>query len=152
MESWVIAGATPVLAVALLVIALIDLRQLRIPDWLSLPLVAAGLGVAVLRSGVWWGDHLIGTLAGYGALAAFGAIFFRLRGVDGLGLGDAKLFAAAGAWLGWQDLPAVLLIAALGGLGFAALAGQGRAGRPLAFGPWLALGLWVVWLYRLVSG
>ena len=64
---------------------------------------------------------------------------------EGLGLGDAKLFAASGTWLGLPLLPYVLLIAALGGLAWALIA---RAQGRLAFGPWIALGFWCVWLAR----
>ena len=144
-------AATLLLAAALSTIAVIDLRSFRIPDWLSLPLVALGLGVAVLRPGGEFADHLIGAAVGYGALAAFGALFFRLRGIDGLGLGDAKLFGAAGAWLGWQGLPGVLLIAALAGLAFALTRGAAARGQPIAFGPWLALGFMVAWVLLLAG-
>ena len=67
--------------------------------------------------------------------------------VEGLGLGDAKLFAASGAWLGWQGLPPVLLIAALGGLGQAMLRAAPQRHRPLAFGPWIAVGFFSLWLW-----
>lgn len=138
-------GAGAVLFAALAAIAVIDLRTRRIPDRLSLPLAAAGLGWAA-----WAGEpfaaHLIGAIAGYASLAIFGAIWFRRSGREGLGLGDAKLFAAGGAWLGWQALPLVLLIASVCGLVFA-LATRGVHGSPqIAFGPWIALGIWCGWL------
>ena len=143
-------AVTLALSVLLAVIAVIDWRSLRIPDRLSLPLIGAGLVLAAV--GPRLGDHLIGAVLGYALLAGFGAAFYRFRGVEGLGLGDAKLFAAAGAWLGWQGLPAVLLVAALGGLAFALATGQARRDRTIAFGPWLALGFWLVWLVWLVRG
>jgi leader peptidase (prepilin peptidase)/N-methyltransferase len=90
---------------------------------------------------------VIGAAAGYASLALFGAFYFRLRGRDGLGLGDAKLFAAGGAWLGWEALPLVLAVAAVAGLAFA-LAVARRPGAQIAFGPCLALGIWVGWLVR----
>ena len=64
-------------------------------------------------------DRVIGGVAGFAALwlVAFG--YRRLRGREGLGGGDAKLFGAIGLWLGWRALPAVLLVAALLGLGWA---------------------------------
>lgn len=139
---------TVALTGALIVVAVIDLRTFRIPDLISLPLIAAGLGIAFAVPGGYGPDHLIGAAGAYLAFAAIGAAHFRARGIDGLGLGDAKLFAAAGAWLGWQALPIVLLIAALGGLG-QALARRDR-GAPLAFGPWLAAGFWVVWTLTLL--
>lgn len=136
--------ATLGLLAVLVAIAAIDLRSLRIPDALSLPLVAAGLAVAPALRGTAFADHAIGAVAAFGLFALIGELHFRRRGTEGLGLGDAKLFAAGGAWLGWQALPMVLLIAALGGLAGAAVRGRDR---PLAFGPWLAAGIAVLWLY-----
>ena len=72
-------------------------------------------------------------------------------GREGLGLGDAKLFAAAGAWVSWAGLPSVLLLAAAGALAghllAARLTGQRLEGREFPFGPYLAAALWLVWLY-----
>jgi leader peptidase (prepilin peptidase) / N-methyltransferase len=145
---WVLTAA---LTVVLAVVAVIDARTRRIPDLLSLPLIAAGLAVAYVTPLLPIHHHVIGAIAGFALFAMIGAWYFRQTGTDGLGLGDAKLFSAAGAWLGWQALPMVLLIAALGGLAFAVV--QGRTGRrsALAFGPWLALGFWVIWLWQNMS-
>ncbi len=133
------------LAGTLAAIANIDVRRHRIPDLLSLPLIGAGLVWAALHAEA-WAAHALGAAIGFASLAGFGALYFRWRGREGLGLGDAKLFAAAGAWLGWSALPLVLSIAALGGLSFALLTGRTHAGRALAFGPWLAAGFWAAWL------
>ena len=133
------------LGALLLAIAVIDLRTLRIPDWLSLPLIAAGLARTAFVAPERLPAHALGAAAGYAVLGLFGALYFRLRGRDGLGLGDAKLFAAGGAWLGWQPLPAVLAVGAVGGLVFALATGLGRSAR-IAFGPWLALAIWLAWL------
>jgi leader peptidase (prepilin peptidase) / N-methyltransferase len=138
-----LAGA--VLLSALALIAVIDFRTYRIPDWLSLPLIAAGLLWAALEGERPWSAYLIGAGAGYASLALFGEVYFRARGREGLGLGDAKLFAAGGAWLGWQALPVLLAIAATAGLAFA-LATRRRAVSAVAFGPWLAVGIWLCWL------
>lgn len=135
-------AATALLTAALAAVAAIDARTRRIPDRLSLPLVAAGLGLAALAGDGSLPARVIGAAAGYLALAGFGWLHFRLRGQEGLGLGDAKLFAAGGAWLGWQPLPLVLLVAALGGIGFA----LATRSRRIAFGPWLALAIWLAWL------
>jgi leader peptidase (prepilin peptidase)/N-methyltransferase len=139
--------ATLGLTGVLIAIAVIDLRSFRIPDVLSLPLIAAGLVLAWVQPLMPFWHHLIGAAVGFALLAGVGEWYFRQQGVDGLGLGDAKLFAAAGAWLGWQALPAVLLIAALGGLGFALRQRGATRGTAIAFGPWLALGFWLVWLW-----
>lgn len=141
MVSW--GGA--VLGATLVAIVVIDVRTYRIPDWLSLPLVAAGLAWSALNRPDWTA-HLVGAAVGYASLAAFGALYYRLRGREGLGLGDAKLFAAAGAWLGWQSLPTVLAVSAVSGLVFALATSRRRPAAPIAFGPWLALGIWLGWL------
>jgi leader peptidase (prepilin peptidase) / N-methyltransferase len=139
-------GATAILSAVLLAIAIIDLRSFRIPDTLSLPLIALGLIGAVAFVPATVHNHFIGAALGFGTLAAIGSFYFRKYGVDGLGLGDAKLFSAAGAWLGWQALPIVLLIAALTGIAFVLLRGKLHRSEALAFGPWLALGFWFVWV------
>ena len=76
-------------------------------------------------------------------------------GREGLGLGDAKLFAAAGAWVSWEGLPSVLLLAAAGALawhlGAARWGGRRLEGRELPFGPYLAAALWLVWLHGPVA-
>ena len=147
----VLWGVTAVLTLVLVAIALIDLRSFRIPDVLSLPLIAAGIVGVPATTGVALHDLVIGAMGGFGVFWAIGAWYFRRTGIDGLGLGDAKLFAAAGAWLGWQALPMVLLIAAIGGIVQALL--RGKAGRhtAIAFGPWLALGFWVIWIARIMA-
>ena len=141
--SW--GGA--VLGATLLAIAVIDFRTYRVPDWLSLPLIAAGLAWSALTRPE-WSAHLVGAAGGYASLAAFGAVYFRLRRREGLGLGDAKLFAAGGAWLGWQALPLVLAVSAVAGLIFALVIRRRPPAAPVAFGPWLALGIWLGWLMR----
>ena len=82
---------------------------------------------------------------------AVGIIFRRLRGYEGLGGGDAKLFAAAGAWVGWLGLPSVLLVASVTALGVVlvmiAAGRRGITGEEIAFGPYLCFGFWIVWLY-----
>ena len=72
-----------------------------------------------------------------------------LRGIDGLGRGDAKLLAAGGAWCGWIGLPFIVLIASLGGIiqGLISGAFRGEARRPIPFGPALSLAIFLVWIY-----
>ena len=110
----------------------------------------AGLAVAWAQGGEAPLDQAIGAAAGFLALAGAAAAYRAMRKTEGLGLGDAKLLAAGGAWLGWAGLPSMLLIAALGALlflGIERLAGQARAvDDPTPFGPFLAGGLWTVWL------
>lgn len=137
------------LTAMLIWVAVVDLQTLRIPNALNAALAGAGLlAVVVLQRPI--ADHLIGGVVGYGALAGFGAVYFRLRGRDGLGLGDAKLLGAGGVWIGWIGLPfAVTLAAAFGVVVLAAARLLGRTidpSTPIAFGPFLGLGIWIVWL------
>ncbi len=140
-----------VLGWSLLLLAVIDYRCLLLPDLVTLPLMLLGLAVA------WWIEptkiwaHGLGAAIGFVGLAAVAWIYRRFRGIEGLGLGDAKLFAASGAWVSWSGLASVLLLAALAGLAGAALlklSGRPLGARdPLPFGPFLAAGTWLVWLY-----
>ena len=139
-------GLTLCLTLTLAAISVIDLRTFRIPDALSIPLIIAGLLLAVTVPQVYAADYFIGAVAAFALFAGIGEGYFRLRGVDGLGLGDAKLFAAAGAWLGWQSLPMVLLIATTGGLLQALVMRMAHRDDRLAFGPWIACGFWAMWL------
>lgn len=133
------------LTLALIRLAWIDVARHRLPDAWTLPLIVAGLALALTPWGADPVSSLLGGAVGYGAFWAIGAFYFHRRGIDGLGLGDAKLFAAAGTWVGLAGLPYVLLIASVTGLGYA-IALRKTDGTPLAFGPWLALGFWAVWM------
>ena len=136
---------------ALLAMAAIDLRRYWLPDRLTLPLVPAGLMVAWLIDPALLEGHAIGALAGFLAFAGIAWGYRQLRRRSGLGLGDAKLLAAAGAWLGWPALPGVVVVAATLALAVALVrAASGErlgATTRIAFGPYLALALWLFWLY-----
>ena len=136
---------------SLLTLAAIDLRDGILPDFLTLPLLLAGLAVTAGVDAGLLPNHLAAAAAGFLGFAALSWIYRAVRGCDGLGLGDAKLLAAAGAWLGADGLPSVVLIAAVTALGAALLSsakGQGlRADLKIAFGPYLSFALWLVWLY-----
>lgn len=93
----------------LLTLAVLDARHYWLPDALTLPLVFLGLTIGPWVTGVSPGDAAIGAAAGYGALLAVALSYRALRRRDGLGLGDAKLLGALGAWFGWQALPFILL-------------------------------------------
>lgn len=143
--------ATCLLGWLLMALAVIDARHMLLPDALTLPLGGAGLGVAALLVGGLPTQHLVGAAAGFISLYLIARLYRLVRAREGLGLGDAKLLAAAGAWVSWQELPSVVLIGALSGLGVAliqaALDGRPSAADRLAFGPHLCLGTWLVWLY-----
>ena len=137
----------------LLTLGWIDLRCWLLPDTLTLPLVIAGLVGAAAFDPEQLTDRALGAALGYSSLWAIAVLYRRLRGREGLGLGDAKLLAASGAWLGAAALPGVILAAALSALvaaGCLRLAGfRMGAQSPLPFGPFLALATWALWLWPL---
>ncbi|MFA5949758.1 MAG: A24 family peptidase [Hyphomicrobium sp.] len=129
----------------------IDVITYRLPDVLTMPLALAGLAACAYFSPedvAWRG---LAALVGFAMLYAVSAFYRSRRGKDGLGLGDAKLFAATGAWVGLDGLPSVLLVAsatALTGAVAAMLVGfHVRGETRIPFGPFIALGTWLVWLY-----
>jgi leader peptidase (prepilin peptidase)/N-methyltransferase len=136
---------------ALLTVAWIDIRTMILPDVLTLPLLAAGLAVTAIARPESVLDHMLAAAMGYLSLSAVAWAYRRWRGRDGLGMGDAKLLGAIGAWLGLSELPTALLLAACAGLlaaGGAALAGKRMtAATAIPFGPFLALSGWLLWLY-----
>ena len=84
----------------LLALAWIDWKHMVLPDVLTLPLILAGFGATLLDAPEAISEHAAAAVAGYGAFRAIEIGYRRLRGREGLGQGDAKLLAAAGAWLG----------------------------------------------------
>ena len=149
LSGWLL-WASLALGWTLLTLAIIDWRHYQLPDALTLPLIPAGLLVAWAIDPARLGAHLIGAAAGWLAFRALAWLYRRMRGREGLGGGDAKLLAAAGAWLGWPALPSVVLLAAGAALALALARAAGGAKlattERIAFGPWLALAIWLVWL------
>ena len=134
----------------LLLIAALDAQDHWLPDALTLPLIPAGLMVGALGFGPDLQSRLIGATAGFATLAGIALAYRLLRGREGMGGGDPKLLAALGAWLGWAQLPLVLLGAGL--LGVSAILLAMLRGRPLKaddrlpLGTLMALAAWPLWL------
>jgi leader peptidase (prepilin peptidase) / N-methyltransferase len=148
-EGWLL-WASCGLAWTLLALALIDLEHQVLPDALTLPLVAAGLGVAWLARGGLALDNVAGAAGGYAVFAGVAWAYRSWRGREGLGHGDAKLLAALGAWVGASGLPSVVLLASVTALTCAfALRALHRIALEdrVPFGPALAFAGWLVWLY-----
>lgn len=149
--GWAMMAATALLGWQLLLIAVVDGEHFWLPDSLTWPLAGTGIAAAAwLQGGVPW-DQVIGLGIGFGLLWGLGRLYRLTRGREGLGGGDPFLFAAAGAWVGWQGLPSVLLWASLGGLSVVAarllLRRAVRADDRLPFGVFLAIGIWLTWLF-----
>jgi prepilin signal peptidase PulO-like enzyme (type II secretory pathway) len=140
----------------LCVLAQIDLKTRLLPDALTAFMVATGLLFHAM-SGAGSGEGisigiqhaLIGAAAGYGGLWALAKAYELVRrqsAMKAMGRGDFAMLAGIGAWVGWQQLPLVVLVASLTGLIFAAAAGLMAKGKYIPFGPALAVGGVIAWL------
>lgn len=133
---------TSILAASALVsLAYIDAKHKILPDEITLSLLLAGLAINSFNIFVSLQDAIYGAIAGYLVFFLLYKVFFLLTQREGLGRGDFKLLAAIGAWLGWQALPGVLLLASSAGLIVALLlvaAKRYKHGQEIPFGPYLA--------------
>jgi leader peptidase (prepilin peptidase) / N-methyltransferase len=142
-------------AATLIVLAFIDLDHRILPNRITLPGIAIGLVLSVwLPPG--WRDALIGVAVGGGVLWAIGEAYFRLRGVDGMGMGDVKMLGMVGAFLGWKAVVLTLVLASFSGafVGLAMLRLRQNAMKyALPFGTFIAAGALVASLVgdRLVA-
>jgi leader peptidase (prepilin peptidase)/N-methyltransferase len=141
----------------LIALTMIDFDTQFLPDQLTYPLLWLGLLVS-LSNPVWAegavplspADSIIGATAGYLSLWTVYWTFKLLTGKEGMGYGDFKLFAALGAWLGWQMLlPIILFASAVGAVIGIAIMIRQRRGKdtPIAFGPFLAIAGWLAMIY-----
>ena len=135
----------------LFVSAGVDALEFRLPNLLTISLIVTGLAVTAIVSRDEFLSHLIGAAVGYAAFAGFAFAYRKLRGRDGLGMGDAKLIAGGGAWLGWEALPSIVLIASVVGLLWygvlAIMRGRSALAERIPFGVPLCLAIWLIWLY-----
>lgn len=136
---------------SLIALAVIDIETRLLPDQITLPLLWGGLLAAAVFGPVTPGEAIGGAVVGYLTLWGLYWAFKGLTGKEGMGHGDFKLFAALGAWLGVAALPAVALLASLGGLAYALALIAFKAMRredPIAFGPFLAAAGWATLLFK----
>ena len=130
------------MAFGLLIIAMtfIDLDTMYLPDDLTYSLLWLGLLINLNGRFAPLRDAVIGAVAGYLALWSVNALYKLVRKRDGMGGGDLKLLAALGAWMGWQMLPAIILLSsfvgALVGIAMIVFKNHGRE-QPIPFGPYL---------------
>lgn len=140
-----------VLGWTLLTIAAVDLRCMLIPDRLALPLIPAGLAVAYYEDPDSMAAYALGAGMGFLAFVVIGWLYRQIRGRDGLGLGDAKLLAASGAWVSISGLPSVVFLsAAIALLTVSTSVLMDRrisSADKVPFGAYLCLGTWLVWLF-----
>ena len=146
-ETIVDLTASAVLASVLLALSYTDLRKGFLFDVLTLPLILFGLGYAAWNGALLF--SIAGAAIGYALIAGLAAYWRRARGHEGIGLGDAKLLAAGGAWVGLAGLPILLLIASGTGLIAALTVSKNTRSASehvaIPFGPCLAIGTWIVW-------
>lgn len=162
LVAWKLGFGWPALAGLVLTwflvaLTFIDIDLQLLPDNLTLPLLWLGLILSL------WGPQsvgtpvpvdlrssLIGAVAGYVSLWSIYQLFRLATGKEGMGYGDFKLFAALGAWLGWQMLlPIALIAAAVGAVaGIIILSVKGKdRGTPIPFGPFLAAAGWLMLMF-----
>ena len=148
VAGYLIYGWTPLLAVrlafacAMVVLFAIDLRHHLLPNVITVPGIVIGFALSLfLPPG--WKSALIGLLAGGGVLFAIAEGYYRLRGIEGLGMGDVKMLSMIGAFLGWKLMLVTLVLGSFAGsiigLGVIAL-GRGGMKAALPFGTFLAVG------------
>ncbi len=148
-RSAVSAALTLALAIALIALSLIDFATMRLPDVITLPLIAAGCIIVPAGNLELIGWHILAAVSGYAVFYLMAEGFRFVRGYPGMGLGDAKLLAASGAWVGLEGLPTVVFMACC--IALTAVVTSNIRGMALTmktripFGPYLALATWIVW-------
>ncbi|MDH5446358.1 MAG: A24 family peptidase [Gammaproteobacteria bacterium] len=135
---------------ALICLSYIDYDHQYLPDNITLPFL--WLGLLVNLNGLFTdiGSAVIGSMAGYLILWSIYKIFKTVTGKEGMGYGDFKLLAMAGAWLGWQVLPAIILMSSVVGALFGIsmiLFRRHDKSKPIPFGPYLAIATWIALLW-----
>ena len=126
---------------ALILLLAIDYRHQLLPDYITIPLLWMGLLVNLQGHFSPLESAVLGAATGYASLWAVFWLFKLVTGREGMGYGDFKFLAALGAWLGWQMLPLVVVVASVSALFvsiIAILLGLTTRSQPIAFGPFLA--------------
>ena len=142
---------------ALIALSAIDLDTQLLPDSITLPLLWLGLAFNLWTTFADLPTAVIGAMAGYLSLWSVFWLFKLATGKEGMGYGDFKLLAALGAWLGWQMLPAIIILSSVvGAVVGIALIVAARHGRnvPIPFGPYLAAAgvIALFWGQRITQG
>ena len=154
LDGNVVALAWIYLGVVLVAIAEIDLRTMLVPDVLVFCVGISGLAVSFAFPdpvAVLW-DRAIGGTLGGSVMALTATAFARVRGADGIGLGDVKLASAGGFWAGWQEISLMLLLAAIFGIALTLIRSRGHLQTQLRvpFAPALSLSIAIVSVTALV--
>jgi leader peptidase (prepilin peptidase)/N-methyltransferase len=141
-------AARLLLACALVVLFAIDLEHQILPNVITVPGIVLGVAFSLVAP-PGWRASVLGALLGGGILYAIAEGYYRVRGEDGLGMGDVKMLAMIGAFLGWQGMLLTLVLASFAGaavgVGMIALR-RGSMKYALPFGTFLAVGALVAML------
>ncbi|MFB3852981.1 MAG: A24 family peptidase [Vicinamibacterales bacterium] len=138
-----------VFALALTVLCAIDLRHRILPNRITVPGIGVGFALSFFGP-PGWQSSLLGTVAGGGLLLLIAEVYYRVRGEEGLGMGDVKMIAMIGAFLGWQSMLVALVLSSVLGsvVGLAMIAARkGDMKYALPFGSFLAAGALVASLF-----
>lgn len=149
LSAWTVwsFGPTPqgigalLLLWSLIALTFIDFDTQLLPDSITMPLIWLGIAFNLFHTYTDLQASVIGAMAGYLTLWSIYWLFRLVTGKEGMGYGDFKLLAAIGAWLGWQTLPAVVLVSSLLGsvVGISMILFGGHSRQvPIPFGPYLA--------------
>lgn len=139
-----------ILTWGLICLTLIDFDHMLLPDQIVMPLLWLGLLVNINNTFVALDDAIIGAAVGYMSLFSVFWLFKLLTGKEGMGHGDFKLFALFGAWVGWQLLPMLILMASVVGavVGISLMLFKGhQREQAIPFGPYLAIAGWITILW-----
>lgn len=139
-----------ILTWSLIALTMIDFDHMLLPDQIVLPMLWLGLLVNAFDGFVPLEDAVIGTAAGYLSLFSVFWIFKLLTGKEGMGYGDFKLVALFGAWIGWQLLPLLILMASAVGalIGISLMLFKGlKREQAIPFGPYIAIAGWICFLW-----
>lgn len=152
----------PLLAAAfftclLITMSVIDFHEQLLPDDLTYILLWLGLLLSIDNTFISMKESIIGAAAGYLSLWTIYHLFRLLTGKEGMGYGDFKLLAALGAWLGWSNLPLVILLSSAVGAIFGIammISGMHQRDKPMPFGPFIAMAGWIslLWGNDIISG
>ncbi|MDH3325443.1 MAG: A24 family peptidase [Gammaproteobacteria bacterium] len=144
------AAAALVLTWSLIALSMIDYDTQLLPDVITLPLLWLGLILSLWAVFVDPATSIVGAVSGYLILWMVFQLFKLVTGKDGMGFGDFKLLAVLGAWLGWQLLPAIILLSSLAGavIGVSLIVfKKHNKDKPIPYGPYLAIAGWLALMW-----
>jgi leader peptidase (prepilin peptidase)/N-methyltransferase len=147
--GWPLAAAL-LFTWSMIPLSVIDIEHQLLPDAITLPVLWTGLVLSLFGVFVDSATSIIGAAAGYLSLWTVYQVFRLLTGKQGMGFGDFKLLALCGAWMGWQALPAIIVLSSLVGavVGISLILVRGRdRNLPIPFGPYLAAAGWLALLW-----